>query len=1317
MTSDDYASTVRATNVPPTQLPLTSAAEGIYRGQKLDPAYPGYWTAVACEIIGPVDRSRLRDCINATMREATAFHTRFVETADGEAHQIIDQAADWQLEHVDLGEHVDLWAAAEPFMRQWRSTAADVANGPLFRTALFTGGGKALWYLQAHHLVSDGYGYSMLYAQVSRRYRDAMRTRDGFGDLETLLRADQAYQASPERESDREYWLRLLDDATATGFSDTIGFPRAEPLLHRITLPPNALAESGGAWPHRLLAAVAAALHRRRGTQRPVIGLPVSGRTGPAARTPGMVMNIVPIPVDIRAKASVQDLTDQVSATIKASRPHLRYRYEWLRRDLGLSPSRQRLFAPVVNVIPFFDPPQIPGCEVRLHPITAGPVDDLSITAHGPHALTMEANPDCYRPEDLPGIAEDIITMLTQRSTPVGQWRELAATPAPKTVTMTERLDRHVATAPDAVALIDGQQRLTYRDLQQRAEEVAGALIEQGARPGELVALDLPRGAEAIVAILAVHYAGLAYVPLDPGASPERRDAIIASAVPRMRLSSPLPTGTPQRAPARAENDAYVIFTSGSTGDPKGVRVSHAARDFFVSSALERYGFSAQDRVLQFAPLHFDAHVEEVFVTLAAGGCLVLRDESATESLRAFMEFVHRNSISILDLPTAYWHELTLALHTGQISLPPTVHTVIIGGEAAATERLAQWHAVIGSQVRLINTYGPTEATVVCVAADLRPHEPLRLGTPLPGVAAAVGPGNELYIAGPGLASGYLGTTASLSVPVAGRQWYRTGDVVTVHEDQTLSYVGRSDDEVKISGHRVHPLEVESVLLRHPDVAEAAVLVDQTTAPLRLVAFVSGDIDAEALHDHARAHLVEAARPSHVVRLDRIPRTSSGKLDYRSLAIPAGPSDIEAATATEQIVIDIFTAVLGAAPPRRDADFFHHGGSSLKAVAVASRLSAKLGRDITASTVFAAPTIAGLAAQIDGDATGEEWDLATDTAWKPIDIRAPQGTSIAVTGGTGFVGSWLIAHLLRTTDRHIHCLGRGTRKRLESAVLAAGADPSQLGRLHILESQLDRDDLGLDATGRAMFTQVGTIIHCAAEVSLGRGYSSLRRVNTLAVGQLLRIAAESGTAFHHVSTVALGVGRELPEDFVPHHDGLTDGYQHSKWAAEELLRQAGESGLSVACYRLGRVVPPSGTDVTNSGDLVSQIDAVGQAMGSLPDLPIREPWIEVDVAARNIAALAMRGARGVWNLTVGEPVDLSTRWKEMAARIGAEFLPMPLWRERLEANDSAQAQALHAFFAQHQAPSVPAEPTIHNDRFAEWLKSESNSSPLTPTSP
>ncbi|MET7343365.1 amino acid adenylation domain-containing protein [Streptomyces sp. NPDC087866] len=447
-------------------------------------------------------------------------------------------------------------------------------------------------------------------------------------------------------------------------------------------------------------------------------------------------------------------------------------------------------------------------------------------------------------------------------------------------------------TRPDAPALVHDTARLTYAELAGAVRERAGVLAAEGAAPGRLVALHRPRGIDAVVGLLAVLRTGAAYLPLDIQAPDARNAAILKDSCGDL---APTPAEVAAAGelvlpgPGAPAGAAYVIYTSGSTGTPNGVVVAHDSLAHFIAGATPAYGIGPASRVLQFSPLHFDASVQELFATLGAGGTLVLRTDDMLD-VRDLLAGCARHGITLLDLPAAYWHELVHVLAAGSVRLPGCLETVIIYGEAALPERVAQWRELTGERVRLLNAYGPTETTVVATVADLTRHGdgPVPIGRPLPGVRAAVVAG-ELWLLGGGLSRGYLSNpelNARRFTELDGERAYRTGDLVTIGEDRQILYHGRLDDEVKIGGQRIDPAAVDSVLSAHPKVREAAVVAQQDADGVkRLVAFVvtEGGVGAEELRALVRERMPAAAVPASVGIVAALPRTSSGKINRKVL--------------------------------------------------------------------------------------------------------------------------------------------------------------------------------------------------------------------------------------------------------------------------------------------------------------------------------------------------------------------------------------------------------------------------------------------------
>ncbi len=574
--------------------------------------------------------------------------------------------------------------------------------------------------------------------------------------------------------------------------------------------------------------------------------------------------------------------------------------------------------------------------------------------------------------------------------------------------------------APQRLALVADDVQLSYAELVGAAARLGERLRLLGVGPEVAVALSVERSPEMVVAVLAVLAAGGFYVPLDPALPTARCEWIVDQARPRVLLtraalrqrfavgeaevlllddvlSAPAAAGDATVAelplPAAGESAVYAIFTSGSTGRPKGVLVSHQSLANYTAVASQVFVVSAEDRVLQLASLSFDASAEEIFPALTRGATLVLRDEAMMGSARAFFAACRRQRVTVLDLPTALWHELMQAMEEEDLTLPGTLRLVILGGEAAQSEPWAIWRRRVGSRVRLVNTYGPTESTIVAThwqlgrRAWLASDGEMPMGRPVAGCATylagrrlqLVPPGvdGELLIGGRGVARCYLGQpalTAERFVPNPfsdrpGDRLYRSGDLARWRSDGALRFIGRLDQQIKIRGFRVELGEIENVLAAHPQVREAALRMFEDPRGARLVAYVVGTAKATDLRQFLAARLPDYMVPAQFVDLERLPLNTMGKLDRQALPQPrpvdgVGSGYSAPRGAIEQGLAEIWQDVLGVEQVGRSDDFFALGGHSLLATRVIARLRRLLGVEPPLRLLFEAPVLAQQAASL-----------------------------------------------------------------------------------------------------------------------------------------------------------------------------------------------------------------------------------------------------------------------------------------------------------------------------------------------------------------
>ena len=597
-----------------------------------------------------------------------------------------------------------------------------------------------------------------------------------------------------------------------------------------------------------------------------------------------------------------------------------------------------------------------------------------------------------------------------------------------------ELFEQQVERAPEATAVVFKQQRLSYRELNERANQVAHHLRTLGVVPGSLVAICAERSLEMATGLLGILKAGGAYLPMDPAYPRERlefmlKDAGVALLLTQQKLLQELGPASLSSASAltvvlldsdwqmigrqsrenptaesHPDHSAYVIYTSGSTGRPKGVSIPHSAVVNHNLAVAQLFDLSCRDRVAQCSSLSFDIAVEELFPTWVSGATVVLYPTPFCSPGSEFSRWAEEEQITVLDLPTAFWHAWVADLVKFPKALPSNVRLIVVGGEKASPKALAQWQRIAEDRIRWINAYGPTETTVGSLFYEAKPgefigdnHRDVPIGRPIANTSAVildpdlrpvpVGEPGELCISGAGLARGYLNRPeltaekfiASPFSPQASGRLYRTGDMARCLPDGNFEFLGRFDDQVKIRGFRVELGEIEAVLNTYPAVQQCVVVAQEAPGAdrlgKRLVAYIvpwrqPAPLSAE-LRIFLKHKLPEYMVPAVFVALENLPLTPNGKVDRRALPLPEHvPSErnghfVAPRTAVEELLAGIWSDVLGVESVGINENFMDLGGHSLLATQVVSRIGESLKIELPLRTLFEAHDLAELAEHID----------------------------------------------------------------------------------------------------------------------------------------------------------------------------------------------------------------------------------------------------------------------------------------------------------------------------------------------------------------
>ncbi len=1047
-----------------TRLPLVAAQPGIWMAERLS-TLPGAWSvAHYVELRGALDPALLGKAIVAGLQQADTLSLRF-EEEEGEVWQWV--AADRTFGEPSI---IDLRTAPDPHRAATERMQADLAqdlrvdggNPLVCHQLLRVGDDRWYWYQRYHHLLVDGFSFPAITRQIAAIYRAWQRgeatPESPFTPFAEVVDEYQRYAGSEAWQRDKAFWQaqRQALPAPASLSAAPLGGRAAGSDIWRMKLEMNADAfrRLAGHAPQCQPADLALALTtlwlgRLCNRMDYAAGFIFMRRMGSAALTStGPVLNVLPLAVHIDAQETLADLAMRLAAQLKKMRRHQRYDAEQIVRDSGKAAGDEPLFGPVLNVKVFDYQLDIDGVQAVTHTLATGPVNDLELALFpdetGGLSLEILANKARYDEAELRRHVARLTALLAQFAADpalrcgeaemlsANELARLAAVndtvvPLPAT-TLSALVADQARKTPDAPALADARWQFSYREMRQQVVALAQLLRQRGVKPGDSVAVALPRSVFLTLALHGIVEAGAAWLPLDTGYPDDRLRMMLEDARPSLLITSedqlarfsdipgleslcyqqPLAAGDDAPlALSKPDHTAYIIFTSGSTGRPKGVMVGQTAIVNRLLWMQDRYPLSAQDVVAQKTPCSFDVSVWEFWWPFIAGAQLVMAEPEAHRDPQAMQQFFARYGVTTTHFVPSMLAAFVASLDADSVAACRTLRRVFCSGEALPTELCREWERLTGAPLH--NLYGPTEAAVdvswypACgseLAAVTGSTVPI--GWPvwntglriLDAAMRPVPPGvaGDLYLTGIQLAQGYLGRpdlTASrfIADPFApGERMYRTGDVARWLTNGAVEYLGRSDDQLKIRGQRIELGEIDRVMSGLPDVAQAvshACVFNQAAATggdaRQLVGYLVSDsglpLDTAALKARLAEQLPPHMVPVVLMQLAELPLSANGKLDRKALPLPTlggERSGRPPEPGMETLVATAFSQLLGCEVNDIDADFFALGGHSLLAMRLAAQLSRQLARQVTPGQVMVASTVGKLSALLAADLSDEQ---------------------------------------------------------------------------------------------------------------------------------------------------------------------------------------------------------------------------------------------------------------------------------------------------------------------------------------------------------
>ncbi len=1057
--------------------PLSFAQQRLWFLSMFEPESALYNLPAVVRLTGQLDLAALETSLNTIIQRHEILRTSY-RVVDGQPVQVIHSELALSLRYQALNQHepAEREAAARQMAFDEIQAPFELNRGPVVRALVLQLQPKDHWLvLTIHHIAADGWSIGVLLRELTQAYHAACRGVAAQLPELAIQYADftlwqQEYLAGDVLTEQLNYWRTVLADAPHQ-LALPLDYPRPavqsfNGARYNWTISPD-LTQTLHDLSHQhgvtlfmtLLASLNALLYRYTNQTDLLVGTPIANRNQEEIEElVGFFVNTLVLRSQLSPDQPFSNLLQQVSTTTLAAYEHQDLPFEMLVKELNVERnlSHSALFQ-VMLVLQNAPMPSVDLGDLRLSPIELDrglAKFDLTLSIEETNqglAATFEYNRDLFASTTIERMAQHFNTLLAGIGlNPQQTIAELPLLSTAELTYLTTSLNQtevdlgivrpiqqifaaYAIAQPHAPAVVFEHERLNYRELDQRANQVAWHLQHQGVTANTPVALVLERSLDLAVALLGILKAGGAYLPIDPKLPSERINLMLQEAQSRLVISDSVLENLWEQATTISLNDpaimhapttalpeqshgddlAYIIFTSGSTGTPKGVAVAHRQLYNYVQAIQQRFDFVAQANFATVSTIAADLGNTMIFGAWASGGCLHIIAEDRISNAHGLADYFAAEQIDYLKLVPSHLAALLKAYDHADL-LPR--RGLILGGESAHWS-LIQNVQQLAPQCQIFNHYGPTETTIGVITHDLsaalaQPYSDYApLGRPIANTQiyildtglqpVAQGIAGELYIGGANVSQGYLNRPDLTDERFIANPWnpttrlYRTGDLARINPDGTLHYLGRLDQQVKIRGFRVELAEIETVLRKQPAIRECVVVAIEQHLVAYVVAAANARIDTQGLRRFLHQQLPDYMVPSSIIELANLPLTTNGKLDRRALPKPTQSlteltSDSTARSPLETIIAGVFGDVLGQQQVGIHHNFFELGGHSLLGIQVIARLSALTAVNVPIRSLFEYPTVAGLAGAI-----AQQQSTSSDVQLLPVDRSHDLGLSFA----------------------------------------------------------------------------------------------------------------------------------------------------------------------------------------------------------------------------------------------------------------------------------------------------------------------------------